>query len=157
MRDARRVREGDPMITVERLTKRYGPFTAVDDVSFEVKPGLVTGFLGPNGAGKTTAMRIMAGLTPATSGTRHRARPPYAALPNPGRHVGLLLDASAQHAGRTGREVLTLGAILMGVRHARASTRWSSSSGSPTRRRTVGSQLLPRHAPAPRHRARAAR
>ncbi|MGW5238363.1 ABC transporter ATP-binding protein [Monashia sp. NPDC004114] len=103
------------MITVERLTKRYGPFTAVDDVSFEVKPGLVTGFLGPNGAGKTTAMRVMAGLTPATSGRATVLGRPYAALPNPGRHVGLLLDASAQHAGRTGREVLTLGAVLMGV------------------------------------------
>ena len=103
------------MITVERLTKRYGPFTAVDDVSFEAKAGLVTGFLGPNGAGKTTAMRIMSGLTPATSGTATVLGKPYAALPNPGRHVGLLLDASAQHAGRTGREVLTLGAILMGV------------------------------------------
>ncbi len=103
------------MITVERLTKRYGPFTAVDDVSFEVKPGLVTGFLGPNGAGKTTAMRVMAGLTPASSGRATVLGRPYAALPNPGRHVGVLLDASAQHAGRTGREVLTLGAILMGV------------------------------------------
>ena len=103
------------MITVERLTKRYGPFTAVDDVSFEAKPGLVTGFLGPNGAGKTTAMRVMAGLTPATAGRATVLGTPYAALPNPGRHVGLLLDASAQHAGRTGREVLTLGAILMGV------------------------------------------
>jgi len=103
------------MITVERLTKKYGPFTAVDDVSFEAKAGLVTGFLGPNGAGKTTAMRIMSGLTPATSGTATVLGRPYAALPNPGRHVGLLLDASAQHAGRTGREVLTLGAILMGV------------------------------------------
>ncbi|MEO7753166.1 MAG: ATP-binding cassette domain-containing protein [Terracoccus sp.] len=107
------------MITVERLTKRYGPFTAVDDVSFEVKPGLVTGFLGPNGAGKTTAMRVMAGLTPASSGRATVLGRPYAALPNPGRHVGVLLDASAQHAGRTGREVLTLGAILMGVDRGR--------------------------------------
>lgn len=103
------------MITVDRLTKRYGGFTAVDDVSFEVKPGQVTGFLGPNGAGKTTAMRIMAGLTPATSGTTSVLGRPYASLPNPGRYVGTLLDASAQHAGRTGREVLSLGAIFMGV------------------------------------------
>src|SRR6478752_5245272 len=107
------------MITVERLTKRYGPFTAVDDISFEVKPGLVTGFLGPNGAGKTTAMRVMSGLTPATSGRATVLGKPYGALPNPGRHVGLLLDASAQHAGRTGREVLTLGAILMGIGRGR--------------------------------------
>jgi ABC-2 type transport system ATP-binding protein len=60
-------------------------------------------------------MRVMAGLTPAASGRATVLGKPYAALPNPGRHVGLLLDASAQHAGRTGREVLTLGAILMGV------------------------------------------
>ncbi len=107
------------MITVERLTKRYGPFTAVDDISFEVQPGQVTGFLGPNGAGKTTAMRIMAGLTPATSGTATVLGRPYARLVNPGRQVGLLLDASAQHAGRTGREVLLLGAMVMGVDRSR--------------------------------------
>jgi ABC-2 type transport system ATP-binding protein len=107
------------MITVDRLTKRYGPFTAVDDISFEVKPGLVTGFLGPNGAGKSTAMRIMAGLTPATAGTATVLGRAYGHLPNPGRHVGVLLDASAQHAGRTGREILTLGAIMMGVDRAR--------------------------------------
>ena len=56
------------MITVENLTKRYGSFTAVDDISFEVAPGSVVGFLGPNGAGKSTAMRMMTGLTPPTSG-----------------------------------------------------------------------------------------
>jgi len=103
------------MIKVDRLTKRYGGFTAVDEISFEVQPGQVTGFLGPNGAGKSTAMRVMAGLTPATSGTATVLGRAYGHLPNPGRHVGVLLDASAQHAGRTGREVLTLGAILMGV------------------------------------------
>ena len=103
------------MIKVDRLTKRYGGFTAVDEISFEVQPGRVTGFLGPNGAGKSTAMRVMAGLTPATSGTATVLGRAYGHLPNPGRHVGVLLDASAQHAGRTGREVLTLGAIMMGV------------------------------------------
>lgn len=103
------------MITVDHLTKRYGAFTALDDVSFAARPRRVTGFLGPNGAGKTTAMRVVAGLTPASSGTATVLGRPYAALPTPGRHVGLLLDASAQHAGRTGREVLTLGAILTGV------------------------------------------
>ncbi|PKW27501.1 ABC transporter ATP-binding protein [Phycicoccus duodecadis] len=103
------------MITVDHLTKRYGSFTALDDVSFEARAGRVTGFLGPNGAGKTTAMRVVAGLTPASAGRATVLGRPYATLPNPGRHVGLLLDASAQHAGRTGREVLTLGAILTGV------------------------------------------
>ncbi|MGG5258114.1 ABC transporter ATP-binding protein [Phycicoccus avicenniae] len=103
------------MISVDHLTKRYGGFTALDDVSFQARPGRVAGFLGPNGAGKTTAMRVVAGLTPASGGTATVLGRPYAALPTPGRHVGLLLDASAQHAGRTGREVLTLGAILNGV------------------------------------------
>ena len=107
------------MITVNSLTKRYGAVTAVDDVSFEVKPGQVTGFLGPNGAGKSTTMRILCGLTPATSGTATVLGRPYAALPNPGRHVGVLLDASAQHAGRTGREILTLSAVLMGIDRGR--------------------------------------
>jgi ABC-2 type transport system ATP-binding protein len=107
------------MITVDRLTKRYGDFTALDEVSFTAEPGRVTGFLGPNGAGKTTAMRVIGGLTPATSGGATVLGQPYGRLPNPGRHVGLLLDASAQHAGRTGLEVLTLGAMLMGVDRAR--------------------------------------
>ncbi|MFP3713399.1 ABC transporter ATP-binding protein [Puerhibacterium sp. TATVAM-FAB25] len=107
------------MITVEHLTKRYGPHTAVDDVSFTAAPGHVTGFLGPNGAGKSTTMRMMCGLTPATSGTARVLGVPYAALPNPGRRVGVLLDASAQHAGRTGREVLTLTALLTGVERRR--------------------------------------
>lgn len=103
------------MITADRLTRRYGTFTAVDDVSFDVRPGLVTGFLGPNGAGKSTTMRILCGLTAPTSGTAQVLGRPFAHLPNPGRHVGVLLDASAQHAGRTGREVLELAAMTMGI------------------------------------------
>src|SRR6476620_11042864 len=103
------------MISVNSLTRRYGPMVAVDDVTFEARPGGVTGFLGPNGAGKSTTMRILCGLTPATSGTATVLGRPYAALPNPGRHVGVLLDASAQHAGRTGREVLALSSLVMGV------------------------------------------
>jgi ABC-2 type transport system ATP-binding protein len=103
------------MITVERLTKTYGGFRAVDDVSFTCRPGAVTGFLGPNGAGKTTTMRVIAGLTPATSGQATIAGTQYRDIPNPGTQVGVLLDASAQHAGRTGREVLTMGALTMGL------------------------------------------
>jgi ABC-2 type transport system ATP-binding protein len=68
----------------------------------------VTGFLGPNGAGKSTTMRILVGLTPASSGSATVLGRRYADLPNPGREIGVLLDASAQHAGRTGREILTL-------------------------------------------------
>jgi ABC-2 type transport system ATP-binding protein len=107
------------MITVERLTKTYGGFRAVDDVTFTCRPGAVTGFLGPNGAGKTTTMRVIAGLTPATSGSATIAGVHYQDIPNPGTQVGVLLDASAQHAGRTGREVLTMGALTMGLPRAR--------------------------------------
>jgi len=107
------------MLKVEGLTKTYGGFTAVDDVDFVCRPGTVTGFLGPNGAGKTTTMRIMVGLTPATRGEVTIGGLHYRDIPNPGRHVGVLLDASAQHAGRTGREVLTLGARTMGLPDSR--------------------------------------
>lgn len=103
------------MIDVQGLTKVYGGFTAVDNVSFTCRPGAVTGFLGPNGAGKTTTMRVMAGLTPATSGRVTVGGHLYHDIPNPGRHVGVLLDASAQHSGRTGREILTIGAETMGL------------------------------------------
>ncbi|WP_375433560.1 ABC transporter ATP-binding protein [uncultured Friedmanniella sp.] len=107
------------MITFERLTRRYGSFTAVDDVSFEARPGTVTGFLGPNGAGKSTALRMLVGLTPPTTGSATILGRAFRDLPNPGRQVGVLLDASAQHGGRTGREVLTLAALVMGVDRAR--------------------------------------
>ncbi|HET9420056.1 MAG TPA: ATP-binding cassette domain-containing protein [Nocardioides sp.] len=107
------------MITVESLTKAYGGFKAVDDVSFVAQPGRVTGFLGPNGAGKTTTMRVMVGLTPATHGRVTIGGHLYRDIPNPGRHVGVLLDASAQHAGRTGREILTIGAKTMGLPESR--------------------------------------
>jgi ABC-2 type transport system ATP-binding protein len=107
------------MIKVESLSKKYGGFAAVDNVSFTARPGRVTGFLGPNGAGKTTSMRIMVGLTPATSGTATVSGRRFADLPNPGLEVGVLLDASAQHAGRTGREILTVAQRTMGLPAAR--------------------------------------
>ncbi|SCE67347.1 ABC-2 type transport system ATP-binding protein [Micromonospora chokoriensis] len=103
------------MIVVENLTKRYGPHPAVDDVSFRCEPGTVTGFLGPNGAGKSTTMRMICGLTAPTAGRATVSGHPYRELPNPGREVGVLLDASAQHSGRTGREALTLSAYTMGL------------------------------------------
>jgi ABC-2 type transport system ATP-binding protein len=103
------------MITVASLTRTYGAFTAVDDITFTAEAGRVTGFLGPNGAGKSTTMRIMVGLTPATSGTAHINGQRFSDLPNPGLEVGVLLDASAQHAGRTGREILTVAQRMMGL------------------------------------------
>lgn len=103
------------MIKVRSVTRTYGPFTAVDDVTFTAEPGRVTGFLGPNGAGKSTTMRIVVGLTFPTSGSAEVLGRRFADLPNPGREVGVLLDASAQHAGRTGREILTLAVRTMGL------------------------------------------
>jgi ABC-2 type transport system ATP-binding protein len=107
------------MIVVEELTKRYGAHTAVQSVSFRAEPGAVTGFLGPNGAGKSTTLRMVTCLTPATAGRATVLGVPYRELRNPGRHVGVLLDASAQHAGRAGREVLQLSALTMGLPTAR--------------------------------------
>lgn len=107
------------MIEMHQVTKRYGDFTAVDNVTFTAQPGRVTGFLGPNGAGKSTSMRIMVGLTRPEAGQATIEGRPYQEIPNPGRHVGVLLDASAQHAGRTGREVLKLTALTLGLPFSR--------------------------------------
>jgi ABC-2 type transport system ATP-binding protein len=96
------------MIEIDNLTVTYGGFTAVRDVTFTAATGRVTGFLGPNGAGKSTTLRVMAGLTRPASGHATIDGQRFADLPNPGREVGVLLDASAQHAGRTGREILTV-------------------------------------------------
>ena len=120
------------MIKVESLNKSYGGFKAVDDVSFAARPGRVTGFLGPNGAGKSTTMRIMVGLTPASSGVATIDGRRYADLPNPGLEVGVLLDASAQHAGRTGREILTIAAQTMGLPKGRVDEMLERVSLTPT-------------------------
>src|SRR4051812_41219528 len=103
------------MITVSGLTRQYGGRPVVDDVSFELEPGTVTGFLGPNGAGKTTTMRMITGLVPATAGSALIDGRPYAAVPNPGSVMGTLLDAGAVHPGRTGRTHLRLLADALGV------------------------------------------
>ena len=107
------------MITIESLTKRYGSYLAVDDVTFTARTGRITGFLGPNGAGKSTTMRVMVGLTRPSSGSALIDGQLFADLPNPGLDVGVLLDASAQHAGRTGREVLTIAQRTMGLPRGR--------------------------------------
>ncbi|HEX8305866.1 MAG TPA: ATP-binding cassette domain-containing protein [Jatrophihabitans sp.] len=107
------------MIAIKGLSKQYGTTLAVDDVSFTARPGRVTGFLGPNGAGKSTTLRIMVGLTRPDAGSATISGRHYVDLPNPGLEVGVLLDASAQHAGRTGREILTLAQQFMGVQRSR--------------------------------------
>jgi ABC-2 type transport system ATP-binding protein len=103
------------MIEATGLTKRLGGRTVVSDVSFRCEPGTVTGFLGPNGAGKTTTMRMVVGLSAPDAGASRVLGTDYRRLPNPGRRVGVLLDAGAQHPGRRGREALAVSAQRMGV------------------------------------------
>ena len=103
------------MIRIESLSKKYGGRLVVDDVTFAARPGRVTGFLGPNGAGKSTSMRMMVGLTRPLAGHVTIYDRAFSELPNPGREVGVMLDASAQHAGRTGREILTLAQRTMAL------------------------------------------
>ncbi|MGI4894377.1 MAG: ABC transporter ATP-binding protein [Janthinobacterium lividum] len=124
------------MIETTALTKRYGNTTAVDDVTFTCRPGTITGFLGSNGAGKSTTLRMLTGLIPPTSGEALIDGVPYRALPNPARVVGVMLDASAQHPGRTGRETLRLAASLIGApaRRADAELERVGLSGAATKR-----------------------
>ena len=103
------------MIESQNLTKSFGGRTVVNDVSFRVEPGTVTGFLGANGAGKTTTLRVLSGLSEPDSGQAVVLGGRYRDLANPGRRVGILLDAAAQHDGRRGREALIVSAQMMGV------------------------------------------
>ncbi|MEV5575198.1 ATP-binding cassette domain-containing protein [Spirillospora sp. NPDC052269] len=107
------------MIKVDRLTKRYGDKVAVEDLTFTVKPGVVTGLLGPNGAGKTTTMRMILGIDTPTSGEATVKGGPYARLPRPMRTLGALLDARAVHPGRTARGHLLCLAASNGLRERR--------------------------------------
>src|SRR4051794_21908398 len=88
------------------LTKRYGEVTAVDDLSFAVRRGVVTGFLGPNGAGKTTTLRMVLGLARPSAGSATILGRPYAELRDPARSVGANLEISGMHPGRSGRNHL---------------------------------------------------
>ncbi|MFF2652831.1 ABC transporter ATP-binding protein [Streptomyces sp. NPDC058045] len=103
------------MIEAVGLTKRYGAKTAVYDLSFQVRPGTVTGFLGPNGSGKSTTMRMILGLDQPTAGRVTIGGHPYARLPNAPRQVGALLDAKAVHGGRSARSHLLCLAQLSGI------------------------------------------
>ena len=102
------------MIEIEHLTKRFGSTVAVDDISFTVRPGLVTGFLGPNGAGKSTTMRMVLGLDRPTGGTAHVNGRSFVDLPSPVRAVGAMLDAGQVHPRRTAQAHLTALAETIG-------------------------------------------
>ncbi|KWT59452.1 ABC transporter ATP-binding protein [Streptomyces albus subsp. albus] len=103
------------MIEAVGLTKRYGAKTAVHNLSFQVRPGTVTGFLGPNGSGKSTTMRMILGLDTPTSGRVTIGGIPFRKVPNAPRHVGALLDAKAVHGGRSARQHLLSLAQLSGI------------------------------------------
>ncbi len=103
------------MIQIRGLTKRYGDVLAVDDLSFDVEPGKVTGFLGPNGAGKSTTMRMMLGLDRPSSGTALVNGRPFSSLSQPLGEVGALLDPDSVHPGRTGRNHLRVAARANGI------------------------------------------
>jgi ABC-2 type transport system ATP-binding protein len=130
------------VIQVRGLTKRYGRVLAVDDLTFDVEPGRVTGFLGPNGAGKSTTMRAVLGLDRPTSGTALVSGRPYAALPEPLREVGAMLDPGAVHPGRTGRAHLRVAARTNGIPQRRVDEVVELAGlGTAARRRIAGYSL----------------
>ena len=102
-------------ITVSGLTKDFGSFRAVDDVSFDVPAGQVTGFIGANGSGKTTTMRMMLDLLPATAGTVHYGDRSYRQLEHPRRQVGAVVDRIGAHPGHTARQHLAMIAMAAGL------------------------------------------
>jgi ABC-2 type transport system ATP-binding protein len=108
------------VITIQGLTKRFGPVTAVDNLSFEVDQGTVVGFLGPNGAGKTTTLRTLLGLVTPTAGSARIDGRPYRELTDPAHHVGAVLEASSSHPGRSARNHLRVIATAAGLPLARA-------------------------------------
>ncbi|GIE93991.1 ABC transporter ATP-binding protein [Paractinoplanes rishiriensis] len=107
-------------IVVDHLTKQYKRLRAVDDLSFRVRPGRVTGFLGPNGAGKTTTLRMLLGLVTPTSGTATFGSRRYHDLEEPIKRVGAVLEASSAHRGRTGRNHLRMICKATGLPDSRA-------------------------------------
>jgi ABC-2 type transport system ATP-binding protein len=107
------------MLTIDHLTKKYDGTVAIDDLNFDVKPGVVTGFLGPNGSGKSTTMRIILGLDHATKGRATIDGKKYEDLKSPLREVGALLDAKAVHPGRTARNHLRALAVSNRIKKSR--------------------------------------
>jgi ABC-2 type transport system ATP-binding protein len=102
---------GRPVVSVSSLTKRFGEVTAVEDLSFSIEPGTVTGFLGPNGAGKTTTLRVLLGLAEPTSGQALVFGRRYRELEHPARRVGAVLESNDFHPSRSGRDHLRILAL----------------------------------------------
>ena len=109
-----------PVVVAKSLTKRFGDLLAVDDLSFSLQPGTVTGFLGPNGAGKTTTLRMLLGLATPTSGQARIFDKPYAEIERPALRIGAVLEATDFHPGRSGRDHLRMLGQAVGVPDSRA-------------------------------------
>lgn len=144
------------MIEIDNLTKRYGNKVAVDDVTFTVPSGQVTGFLGPNGAGKSTTMRVIMGLDRATKGSATIDGRTYAHQRAPLRHVGALLEAKAIHPGRSAHAHLLALAQTHGLPRRRVDEVIDLVGLSSVAGRRAGG-FFPRHGPTTRHRRRPAR
>jgi ABC-2 type transport system ATP-binding protein len=130
------------VILVENLTKRFAGVTAVDDLSFTVAPGHVTGFLGPNGSGKSTTMRCMIGLDHAQSGSATFNGVPYSKLSQPLQRVGVLLDAGNAHSGRSARNHLLWMAANTGIGKSRVDAVLEQVGLSDVSHRRVGKYSL---------------
>ena len=104
-----------PIVAISGLTKRYGETIAVDDLSFSLRPGTITGFLGPNGAGKSTTLRLLLGLAEPTGGTAYVFGRRYGDIERPGRLVGAVLESNDFHPGRSGRDHLRVLAVISDV------------------------------------------
>jgi ABC-2 type transport system ATP-binding protein len=130
------------VVTVEHLSKRFDKLVAVDDLSFELRAGTVTGFLGPNGAGKTTTLRMLLGLVRPTSGRALVFGRQYREHPGPARRVGAVLEAADFHPGRSGREHLLTLALAAGLPDARVDEVLELVELTPAARRRVGSYSL---------------
>ena len=109
-----------PVVVAESLTKRFGQVLAVDDLSFELEPGTITGFLGPNGAGKTTTLRMLLGLAAPSAGRALVFGKTYAQLDRPALRIGAVLEATDFHPGRSGRDHVRMLGRAVGVPDSRA-------------------------------------
>jgi ABC-2 type transport system ATP-binding protein len=133
---------GSPAISVRNLTKRFGGVRAVDDLSFEVRPGVVTGFLGPNGAGKSTTLRIVLGLITPTEGSGTVLGMPYGSLPEPARTVGAVLETQSFNPLRSGRNHLRVLASASGIEQRKVDEVLEQVGLSAAARRRAGKYSL---------------
>jgi ABC-2 type transport system ATP-binding protein len=140
-------RDGGPppsaAVVVRSLSKRYGEVAAVDDVTFSLEPGTITGFLGPNGAGKTTTLRLLLGLARPTAGEAHVFGRPYRELAHAARRVGAVLESGDLDPGRSGRNHLRALALAIGIQASRVEevlelVELEAAAGRPVRTYSLG-------------------